>query len=93
MTYNLFRECLANVPEDISNEIGKKFDIIESATCRTCKHRQRYQLNPYSKKVIQCCDIQLSRRSNSGYKTIRVTDKACFSYENVHNTRTCNFRQ
>jgi hypothetical protein len=72
---------LDNVPEDISKEIDKKFDTMENATCRTCKHRQRYQLNPYSTKVIQCCDMQPSRRSNSGYKTIKVTDKACFSYE------------
>lgn len=80
-TCELFRKCLDNVPEDISKEIDNKFDIMENATCRTCKHRQRYQLNPYSTKVIQCCDMQPSRRSNSGYKTIKVTDKACFSYE------------
>lgn len=81
MTYNLFKECLDNVPENIRNEIDRKFEIIDNATCRTCKHRQRHQLNTYSNKVVQCCDIQPSKRSNSGYKTIKVTDKACFSYE------------
>ena len=51
------------------------------ATCRTCVHRLRYSLNDHSTKVIQCCDLQQSKRSNSGYKTIKVTDKACVSYK------------
>ena len=49
--------------------------------CRTCKHRKRYELNERSSKVVQCCDLQRSNRSNSGYKTIKVTDKACGFYE------------
>lgn len=49
--------------------------------CRTCIHRLRFALNEHSNKVIQCCELQPSRRSNSGYKTIKVTDKACKSYE------------
>lgn len=51
------------------------------ATCRTCKHRERWRLNDHSSKVIQCCNLQPSKRSNSGYKTIKVTDKACQLYE------------
>ncbi len=53
----------------------------EERYCRTCKHRKRYELNERSSKVVQCCDLQHSNRSNSGYKTIKVTDKACGFYE------------
>ena len=49
--------------------------------CRTCKHRRRFELNEHSMKVIQCCELKPSRRSNSGYKTIKVTDLACNMYE------------
>ena len=49
--------------------------------CRTCKFRKRFELNEYSSKVVQCCGLQLSNRSNSGYKTIKVTDLACGFYE------------
>ena len=52
-----------------------------SKKCRTCIHRERWSLNQYSNKVIQCCNLQPSKRSNSGYKTIKVTDKACERYE------------
>ena len=51
------------------------------ATCKTCVHRARFSLNEYSRKVIQCCLLQKSKRSNSGYKTIKVTDKSCFAYK------------
>ena len=50
-------------------------------TCRTCIHRERWALNDHSNKIIQCCNLQPSKRSNSGYKTIKVTDKACMNYE------------
>lgn len=53
----------------------------EERYCRTCKHRKRFPLNEYSNKVVQCCDLQRSHRSNSGYKTIKVTDVACGFYE------------
>ena len=66
--------------------MNELFDI-PSATCKTCKHRERWELNDHSSKVVQCCNLQPSKRSNSGYKTIKVTDKACFSYETIHNTR------
>ena len=55
--------------------------IPKDATCRTCTHRVRYSLNEYSSKIIQCCELQPSKRSNSGYKTIKVTDKACYAYK------------
>ena len=53
----------------------------KGATCRTCKHRMRFELSLYSSKIVQCCGMQPSKRSNSGYKTIKVTDKACFRYD------------
>ena len=51
------------------------------ATCRTCVHRLRFALNDHSAKIIQCCELQPSKRSNSGYKTIKVTNSACIGYE------------
>lgn len=53
----------------------------EENYCRTCKHRKRYELNEHSSKVVQCCDLQPSNRSNSGYKTIKVTNRDCGFYE------------
>jgi hypothetical protein len=52
-----------------------------NATCRTCKHRLRFALNDHSKKIVQCCELQPSKRSNSGYKTIKVTNSARIGYE------------
>lgn len=49
-------------------------------TCRTCSHRKRFALNEYSPKVIQCCEMKPSKRSNSGFVTIKVTDTACYAY-------------
>ena len=51
--------------------------------CRTCIHRIRHELNERSAKVVQCCELQASKRSNSGYKTIKVTDVACKNYQEV----------
>ena len=49
--------------------------------CRTCVHRKRYALSDYSTKVVQCCELKPSKRSNSGFKTIKVTDIACYKHE------------
>ena len=49
--------------------------------CRTCVHRKRYALNEHSTKVVQCCELKPSKKSNSGFKTIKVTDIACYNYE------------
>lgn len=59
--------------------------IPRDATCRTCAHRLRFELNPYSPKIIQCCGAQPSKRSNSGFKTIKVTNPACWRYVKVEN--------
>ena len=66
------------------NELFKEMadcDAKKLKRCRTCVHRKRYALNEYSTKVVQCCELQPSKRSNSGLKTIRVTDVACRFYE------------
>ena len=55
--------------------------------CRTCVHRKRYALNEYSTKVVQCCELQPSKKSNSGLKTIKVTDVACYYYEEYGDKR------
>ena len=55
--------------------------------CRTCVHRKRYAINDYSSKVVQCCDRQRSKHSNSGYKTIKVTDRACSMYEPINKAK------
>ena len=49
--------------------------------CRTCIHRFRFALNEHSNKIVQCCELQPSKRSNSGYKTVKVTDIACVNYK------------
>lgn len=55
--------------------------IPQGATCRTCKHRGKAKLNCHSNKIIQYCTLQPSKRSNSGFKTIKVTDMACYRYK------------
>ena len=50
-------------------------------TCRYCRHRMRFSLNAYSRKVVQCCNLQPSKHSNSGYKTIKVNDTACRHFD------------
>jgi hypothetical protein len=54
-------------------------------TCWDCNHRERWELNQYSPKVIQCCNVQKSKRSNSGYKKVKVTDKACWLWTPIVN--------
>lgn len=70
---NLF-DMLNVPPIDVKKVVGGK-------TCRTCIHRKRFALNEYSTKIIQCCEMKPSKRSNSGYKTIKVTDMACINYK------------
>lgn len=58
-----------------------RYDLQRTPTCRNCVHRKRYALNEKSQKIIQYCELQRSKRSNSGFKTIKVTDKACNMYK------------
>lgn len=53
----------------------------ELPTCRTCKHRQRWELNDHSTKIVQSCALQKSRRTGNGLKRIKVTNPACRLYE------------
>ena len=65
------------------NEIVEQHDNGAIPRCRTCSHRKRFALNEHSHKVIQCCELQPSKKSNSGYKTIKVTNKACLAYMKI----------
>lgn len=60
---------------------GADYQLKKLKRCRTCIHRKRYALNDYSTKVVQCCELKPSKKSNSGFKTIKVTDVACNYYE------------
>ena len=53
----------------------------ELPTCRTCKHRQRWELNDHCTKIVQSCALQKSRRTGNGLKRIKVTNTACHLYE------------
>ena len=57
----------------------------ELPTCRTCKHRQRWELNDHSTKIVQSCALQKSRRTGNGLKRIKVTNPACCLYEKEEN--------
>lgn len=49
--------------------------------CRTCVHRKRYEFE-HSFRTVQYCELKPSKHhSASGFKTIKVTDVACYSYE------------
>ena len=68
-------------PQNLLFPLQEEVLVTKSETCRTCKHRIRFALNDHSTKIVQCCELQPSKRSNSGYKTIKVTNNACISYE------------
>lgn len=53
----------------------------ELPTCGNCKHRQRWELNDHSTKVVQSCALQKSRRTGNGLKRIKVTNPSCHLYE------------
>ena len=72
-----YEELLADLREQEQNETLPE----NPNTCKTCIHRVRSYLNMYSNKVVQSCELQPSKRSNSGFKTIKTTDKACCAYE------------
>ena len=58
--------------------------IQNNSTCRKCRHRFSAPLNERSRKVLQMCELKKGR-NNYGYKTIKVTDKACSFFENMFN--------
>lgn len=67
--------------DELFKEMADDWDAKKLKRCRTCVHRKRYALNEYSTKVVQCCELQPSKRSNSGFVTIKVTDTACANYK------------
>lgn len=73
------REMLLFPELSVNKCIG--VDSVTVNHCRTCSHRFRFALNEHSNKIVQCCELQPSKRSNSGYKTIKVTDVACTNYK------------
>lgn len=86
------KEICEKALKETKNPQVKQQDLFTSEThkstlnrpvryCRTCKHRERWALNDFSTKVVQCCNLQPSKHSNSGYKTIKVTNIACKNYE------------
>lgn len=82
------RKCLDKIKADTIRTLfpdvfDKHKELETTKTCRTCKHRERWALNEKSSKVVQCCNLQPSKRSNSGYKTIKAKNKACENYESI----------
>ena len=76
MKNTLFEECLANINPEIRAEVRKNMD----ATCRTCKHRQRWQAD-YETRARQYCGKRKSNRTSNGLLKIKVTNSACGYYE------------
>lgn len=62
----------------------KIFDIPEQVqeqpkeTCRTCKHRQRWECGA---SIIQYCGVRKSNRTFNGLLKIKVHFKACMQYK------------
>ena len=50
---------------------------LPSATCRTCRHRERWQCGG---KIIQYCGKIRSSRTGNGLKKIKVSKPACSQY-------------
>lgn len=76
MENTLFEECLAGVNPGTRAEVRENMD----ATCRTCKHRQRWQAD-YETRVTQYCEKRKSGRTHNGLLKIKVTNPACGYYE------------
>ena len=51
---------------------------INGYTCRQCKHRQRWECEG---SIIQYCGVRRSNRTENGLLHIKVTNKACYSFE------------
>jgi hypothetical protein len=52
--------------------------IIPDRFCIHCIHKKRFKLN-YGSQIY--CEMQPSKRSNSGYQTIKAHDYACGLYK------------
>lgn len=49
-------------------------------TCRQCKHRQRWECEGGG-RIIQYCGVRRSTRTFNNLLKIKVTNKACYSFE------------
>ena len=49
-------------------------------TCRTCKHRQRWECGG---RIVQYCSVRNSKRTQNHLLKIKVTNKACSFYEEM----------
>ena len=47
-------------------------------TCKTCKHRQRWECNS---KVFQYCAVRKSKRTANGLLKIKCKQPACGMYQ------------
>ena len=57
------------------------YEFSKLKRCRTCVHRKRYAFD-HSFRIVQYCELKPSKHhSASGFKTIKVTDIACYYYE------------
>ena len=55
-----------------------KIDVKSKKTCRSCKHRQRWECGS---RYFQYCGILTSNRTRNGQLKIKVTKEACIHYE------------
>lgn len=79
----IYKEMTRKPKKDVIKpiDIFGEYNAPSDKYCKTCIHRKRYELNEHSKRVVQCCELRPSIRSNSGYHTIKTTDLACNKYE------------
>ncbi len=63
-------------------EAGKKEKREE--TCRTCKHRQRWEYDDNG-KILQYCGIRKSNRTMNGLLKIKCKNEACILYQKINN--------
>lgn len=53
-------------------------EIKLALTCKSCKHRQRWQCGS---KIIQYCGVRKSNRTENGLLKIKCNLKSCALYE------------
>lgn len=79
ITYKVLKAAQVNDAEEYNPNPTSQCEERIIKTCRTCKHRQRWQCGG---RVIQYCGKQRSNRTFNHLKKIKVTNQACKNYEN-----------
>ena len=64
--------------DDLFDNYGYVEKPKPTKTCRTCRHRQRWQC---CGSVFQYCGIRKSNRTSNGLLKIKVKNPACELYE------------